>query len=121
MLPGASADISRDAGMLGQLSSLQASRPARFMVVSGEITSKLKAEAGNQGGDVGKELGALADKFAEAARTGDVSTLRPPSRSTNPTTRGAEAYRQTARRTPMASDVEQLISDALEDMGRRSA
>ncbi len=116
-----SADISREAEMLEHLSSLRSSEPSRFRSASDEITSKLKSEAGAQGGDVGKKLGDLADKFAEAARTGDLSTLRPASRSANAPPRGADAYRLTAQRAKSGSDVEQLISDALKDMSRRSA
>lgn len=116
-----SAEISREAEMMERLSTLRSSEPARFRVVSNEITSKLKLEAGVQSGDMGKKLGDLADKFAEAARTGDMSTLRPPSRSSNAPPRGADAYRQTARRSPGASEVEQLISDTLKDMSKRSA
>ena len=118
--PG-SADISREAEMLEHLSALRSSEPSRFKVVSSEITSKLKTEADTQGGDMGRKLGDLADKFAEAARTGDMSSLRPSSRSSNAPAHGADAYRQTARRAPAGSDVEQLISDALKDMSRRSA
>jgi hypothetical protein len=117
----ASADISREAEMLEHLSALRSSEPARFKIVSNEITSKLKSEAGAQSGDMGSKLDDLAAKFAEAARTGDMSSLRPASRSSNAPARGAEAYRQTARRAPASSDVEQLISDALKDMSRRSA
>ncbi len=115
------ADISRGAGVLGQLSSLQSAQPSRFKAVSSEITSKLKAEADTHGGDVGKKLGELADKFAEAARTGDMSALRPAGRTSSMPARGADAYRQTAQRAPGGSDVEQLIADALKDMSKRSA
>ena len=107
--------------MLEHLSALSSSEPSRFRLVSNEITSKLKTEAGEQSGDMGSKLDDLAAKFAEAARTGDMSSLRPASRSSNTPARGADAYRQTARRAPGASDVEQLIADALKDISRRSA
>jgi hypothetical protein len=107
--------------MLAQLSSLQGSQPSRFKAASNEITSRLKAGADTKSGDVGQKLDELAHKFAEAARTGDMSALKPATRSSNAPARGADAYRQAAQRAPMGSDVEQLISDALKDMSHRSA
>lgn len=110
--------ISSDAEMLTKLVELRTSQPSRFRDVSREITSRLQAKADDQGGDVGKQLDQLADKFAEAARTGDMSALRPSvgARSPGGYVRGADAYRQSAQKVSRGSGIEQIISDALKDI-----
>ena len=95
--------------------------PVVRALATNRASADISREADTRGGDMGENLGVLANKFAEAARTGDMSSLRPLGRSSDAPPRGADAYRQTARRAPGVSDVEQLISDALKDMSRRSA
>ena len=69
--------ISREGGLFGQLSSLAQSNPTEFKQVAGEIADKLKAEAGQATGNQATFLGNLADKFSQAAQTGDLSALKP--------------------------------------------
>jgi hypothetical protein len=73
--------------------------------------------ADKQGGDAGKALSALADKFAAVAKTGDLSALKPAgmpggAKGSAPPT-GAAAYSQNAQKAPLGVDVKQIVADSL--------
>jgi hypothetical protein len=110
--------ISKRAESLKKLKDLQASDPAKLKAAAAEIADKLKAEAGKQGGEAGKALSALADKFDTVARTGDLSALQPPPKPAagqgGAAPQGAEAYRQGAPGAPGGADVAKIVSDAVD-------
>lgn len=70
--------ISPEGGLFGQLASLAQSDPADFKQVAGEISQKLSTAASQATGDQAKFLTSMADKFGQAAQTGDMSALKPP-------------------------------------------
>jgi len=75
---GGGAKVSKYGQLMSQLQNLEQSDPAKAKQVLGEIASKLSDAAKQAGGDRGKMMSALADKFQQAAQTGDLSGLKPP-------------------------------------------
>lgn len=69
---------SRGADLFSKLQQLQTSDPEKFKQVTADIAQKLKDAADQVGGDAGKRLSALADKFQQVSDTGDLSKLQPP-------------------------------------------
>lgn len=96
--------ISRPAGVLSKLASLQDADASRFKQRMGEVGSNLKAAANPQSGAIGSELGVLADQLLHVAKTGDLSALQPVSRQNlSSTQRALEAYRRSAQPPAAAS------------------
>jgi hypothetical protein len=80
VLPSATqTTVSPEGGLFGQLSQLSQSNPDEFKQVAAEISQKLKDEAGQATGDKATFLNNLADKFNQAAQSGDMSSLKPSS------------------------------------------
>ena len=71
--------ISKQGDLLSRLRDLQDSDPEQFQATMKEMAGKLRAEAKESSGDKAKALNDLADKVTEAAETGDLSVLKPPS------------------------------------------
>jgi len=69
--------ISQGASLLSQLQELQKSDPEKFKAVMGKVSSELRAEAEQSSGDKAQLLNTFADRFAAAAKSGDVSALGP--------------------------------------------
>lgn len=78
---GDSAQISGPGKLFAELKQLAASDPTKFKAVAADIATKLKEAAGTTSGTTtaNSPLADLAAKFQQAADTGDVSTLQPPS------------------------------------------
>jgi hypothetical protein len=117
--------VSKDAEMMKQLQELQKTDPEKLKQVASDVADKLKAAADKQGGDAGKALSALADKFSAVAKTGDLSALQPAGKpgaakgSAPPT--GAAAYSQNAQKAPLGVDVKQIVEDALKTASKAAA
>lgn len=71
-----STKLSKPAELFAKLEQLANADPAKAKHLFGKIAERLKGEAANGGDD---RLAALAGKFGEAAKTGDVSGLGSPS------------------------------------------
>ncbi len=72
-----STQLSGPAQFFNKLQSLEQSDPSAAKQVLSDIASKLSDQATKVGGDRGKQLSTLADKFTHAAQTGDLSGLQP--------------------------------------------
>lgn len=113
-----SVSLSKPAEMLQKLSALQESDPAKFKEVVGQIAEKLQAAADSEEGGGSEMLSDLASRFAEAAETGDLSALQPPSReppaeSSNGAGRARDAYSKNRPPPPPPNDsVKQALDDA---------
>lgn len=86
---GVSYEFSKPSELLSQLSQLQSSDPEQFKTLMTSISEKLQAaaESGDVSGVSKGVLSDLADKFTEAAKTGDLSVLQPAQAAqTQPTT-----------------------------------
>ncbi|HUO49550.1 MAG TPA: hypothetical protein VMU09_12015 [Acidimicrobiales bacterium] len=77
LFPATQSSISGPGSLFGELASLAQSNPDEFKKVAGDIAQKLKAAAANATGDQAKFLSSMADKFGQAAQSGDMSVLRP--------------------------------------------
>jgi hypothetical protein len=64
--------------MMSKLESLSTSDPDKFKQVTEDISEKLKAAASQATGTDADMLNKMADRFAEASKTGDMSALKPP-------------------------------------------
>jgi len=73
----ASVQISKPGQVLSKLQSLAQTDPAKFKQLLTDAADKLRADAQREQGGASKALTALADKFQQAADTGDVSGLKP--------------------------------------------
>jgi len=106
--------ISRPAGLLNKLASLQEEDETRFKHLMGAVGSNLKAAANAPSGSVGTELGALADQLLQVAKTGDLAALSPTvssMASVGAASRAVEAYR---RNTPSVSEPSGNVQQALD-------
>lgn len=72
------ANFSQGAQLMNKLSQLQSSDPSKFKAAATEISDKLAEEAKNSS-DPGatKMLTDLSNKFAQAAKTGEMPDMRP--------------------------------------------
>lgn len=116
---GSPPDVSRMANLLSQLQELQTSDPEKFKEVMEKMSRQLaEAADGTQGRDAGF-LADLADRFAEAGETGDLSLVQPPDGPPpgGPPPRGARAYEDQATSAGQSSqrvDLAQLLQSILE-------
>lgn len=112
--------LSKMGQLMSQLQDLEASDPAKAKQVLSSISDQLSAKA-SASGTSDPHLQELADKFKQAADTGDLSGLKPtgkghhmhgppPSDGDAASSRKAASYAQGA--DPMAQ-VESIISSAL--------
>lgn len=69
-----STKLSKPAELFAKLEQLAKADPAKAKNLFGKIADRLKSESSDGGDD---RLASLAGKFAEAAKTGDVSSLQP--------------------------------------------
>ncbi|HUJ60721.1 MAG TPA: hypothetical protein VLX92_19600 [Kofleriaceae bacterium] len=76
--PAAGTQLSAFGSFMSKLQSLEQTDPAKAKTVLATIAQKLGAKAQQVGGAQGQKLQALADKFNQAAQTGDLSALKPP-------------------------------------------
>jgi hypothetical protein len=111
------AGVSKMADLMKQLEELSQSDPEKFKKVMSSLAKQLQeqADAAGQAGDGGAGfLQELAQKFQQAADTGDVSALqphRPPQGGSPPPQRAKDAYGQSGRQPSV--DLAQLIQDTL--------
>ncbi len=105
-----SAAISSFAQFLSKLQNLAQTNPTKEKSVLNDIASKLQTQAQATGGDAGQRLSQMADRFAQAAQTGDLSALQSKTPSANgaggATSRALSAYQQN-------SGVDQSVMDVL--------
>lgn len=107
-------EISKSAGVLNQLSSLQKEDQDRFQLVMGQVGSNLKAAANPESGAVGSELGALADQLLKVAKTGSLAPLQPSSGvGFDNTQRAMAAYRRNMPAAVPSSTVSQAMDYVL--------
>jgi hypothetical protein len=72
-----SAQLSPMASLLNQLQQLQQTDPEKFKSVMSSVADTLKADAKNATGPQAQRLNDLADKFSQAAQTGQMPDLQP--------------------------------------------
>ncbi|HET6437249.1 MAG TPA: hypothetical protein VFG59_04255 [Anaeromyxobacter sp.] len=78
-LPDATqSSISPEGNLFAELDSLSKQDPTRFKEVAQKVADQLKEEASNSTGKRAQFLTSLADRFGQAAQTGDASSLQPP-------------------------------------------
>ncbi|MFO0581544.1 MAG: hypothetical protein U0229_04655 [Anaeromyxobacter sp.] len=117
--PGSPPDVSKMADLLSRLQALQTSDPEKFKAVMKQMSEQLSTAAdGTQGREAGF-LADLADRFAEAGETGDLSLVKPPDGPPPgaPPPKGAKAYEEQAGSAGQSSqrvDLAQLLQSILE-------
>jgi hypothetical protein len=99
--PAVSTEVSGMASLMSQLQQLSQTDPSQFKQVTGEISEQLKA-SGNT---------SLADRFAQASQSGDISALQPP-KPHGAHHHGHHPHAQAPKQDD-AQTVESIISDAL--------
>jgi len=79
--PAAVTKISKEGDMLSRLGDLETADPDKLQATLETVADRLRAASMEKGGQEGERLAAMADKADAAARTGDLSKLKPPGRS----------------------------------------
>ena len=74
----ASVKLSPMGQFMSKLESLASSDPDKFKEVTSQISDKLKTAASKLTGQDAEMLTKMADRFAKASETGDMSALKPP-------------------------------------------
>jgi hypothetical protein len=110
-----SSGISAMADLMKQLQSLSESDPDKFKKVMASLSKQLESAADSaQGGEAGA-LKDMAQKFADAAESGDLSSLKPPERphtgSVTHPHKAKTAYEANGQQP--AVDLAQMIKDTL--------
>jgi hypothetical protein len=106
--------VSKMGSLMSELKELQQSDPDKFKKVMGDIADKLKAEASDATGAKADRLNAMADKFTEAAQTGDLPALKPPAHGGHHRG-GHAAYAAAQAQPPPGDQLAQVIQSALDD------
>jgi hypothetical protein len=75
--PAAQASISKPGELFGKLQQLEQQDPDKFKQIVGSIADNLRSAAQQAGGQGSSFLDKLADRFDQAAQTGDLSSLQP--------------------------------------------
>ena len=115
---GARLSVSPLAQVLSQLQQLQQTNPAKFTSVLTDIANKLHAAAQQEGGPQGQRLADLADRFQQAAQTGDLSALRPAHRHHHHHSHGAAAYKKSSDQVVPQSQPSDILNEVLkQDLG----
>lgn len=104
-----SAAISSFAQFLSKLQNLAKTDPTKEKSVLGDIANKLQTQAQATGGDAGQRLSQMAERFAQAAQTGDLSALQ--SKASSATGGGMASRVRSAYQ--QASGVDQSLMDVL--------
>jgi hypothetical protein len=119
-LPVASqSTISPEGGLFGELASLAHSDPAQFKKVAEEVSQKLKDAASQATGDQAKFLSKMADRFGQAAQTGDMSALKPEKAGgahPHHHKHGDSGQDQSGTQSSPFQTISQVISSSLQDV-----
>jgi len=127
-ISGDDKDFSKGAAMMQKLSDLQSSDPEKFKEAAQQISDGLSEAAKNSSdSNAAKLYSDMAGKFAEAAKSGSMSSLTPPKAPSGAPgfqAAAAQAYSHTASSTsgsnPM-STMGSIISGALSSVGSTEA
>ncbi len=124
---GDKAQFSKGAELMGKLRDLQSSDPEKFKEVAQTISDKLTEAAGNAtDSNQAKFFSDMAGKFADAAKSGDMSSLTPPEKPQGGTppqnAEGAAAmkYGQAQGASPF-EQMDDILSQALSGVETASA
>ncbi len=115
--------FSKGAEMMQKLSDLQSSDPEKFKEVARNISDKLTEAAKNSTDSKAASLyTTMAEKFASAAQSGDMSSLTPPEAPAAAGAQGQAAmkYAQASGTNPMET-LDSVISGALSGVDSASA
>lgn len=116
-------NFSKGAAMMQKLSDLQSSDPEKFKEVAQDISDKLSEAAKNSTDSKAASLyTSMAEKFASAAQSGDMSSLTPPEAPAAAGAQGQAAmkYAQASGTNPMET-LDSVISSALSGVDSASA
>jgi hypothetical protein len=116
--------FSKGAAMMQKLGDLQSSDPEKFKEVAQTISDKLTEAAKNSTDSKASDmLTKMADKFASAAKSGDMSSLTPPEAPAGAAGASAQAamkYAKAGGANPM-EQLDSVISGALSGVDATSA
>ena len=74
----ASSTVSKPGELMAKLNQLLQQDPAKFKQVTQQISDELKSQAGSASGPQAQFLTKLSDNFAQAATSGSLASLQPP-------------------------------------------
>ncbi|WP_300163546.1 hypothetical protein [Solidesulfovibrio sp.] len=116
-------NFSKGAEMMQKLSDLASSDPEKFKAAAQKISDSLSEAASNSSdSNEAKMYSEMADKFSEAAQSGDMSSLTPPKAPSggNAQASAAQAYGNAAQQASGSNPMEKMdsiISSALSGVG----
>ena len=127
-ISGDGKSFSTGAKMMQKLNDLASSDPEKFKEAAQKISSSLSEAAKNSSdSNAAKLYSDMASKFAEAAKSGNMSSLKPPKAPNvngGPQAAVAQAYGNTAQQASGSNPMEKMdgmISDALSGVGASAA
>ncbi len=115
--------FSKGAEMMQKLSDLASSDPEKFKEAAQKISDSLSEAASNSSdSNEAKMYSEMADKFSEAAQSGDMSSLTPPKAPSggNAQAAAAQAYGNASQHSSGSNPMEKMdsiISSALSGVG----
>jgi hypothetical protein len=126
-ISGDGKNFSKGAQMMQKLNDLASSDPEKFKEAAQKISDSLSEAAKNSSdSNAAKMYSDMAGKFAEAAKSGSMSSLTPPKapNGTGALSAAAQAYGNTAQQSSGSNPMEKMdgiISSALSGVGASEA
>ncbi len=126
-ISGDGKNFSKGAQMMQKLNDLASSDPEKFKEAAQKISDSLSEAAKNSSdSNAAKMYSDMASKFAEAAKSGNMSSLTPPKapNGTGAQAAAAQAYGNTAQQSSGSNPMEKMdsiISSALSGVGASEA
>lgn len=117
------ANISQGAKAMGKLANLATTDPEKFKEAAQKIADGLKEKAENTTDTDDKQhLTEMASQFEEAAETGSMDSLKPPSKPEGSAMNGSSLskYSSGGDKSNMMSSIDSIISNALSSVGASS-
>jgi hypothetical protein len=112
--------------LMKQLDDLATSDPQQFKAVTADIADQLGTLASNLSGDEASMVSDMASKFADAAKSGDTSSLRPnkPPPPPGPPPQGVASYEKTqglsTDSNDLRSQIDSILGNALSSLTKSS-
>jgi hypothetical protein len=117
----ANAQISRPGQLLGRLQQLSESDPAAFKQVTEDIADKLRQSAQGLSGAAADRANALADRFAAASQSGNVSSLEPQQAQGAQGAQGHHHHHHGGGGGGAAGGIASVLSNALDEVNQALA
>ncbi|MET0791394.1 MAG: hypothetical protein ABW061_07720 [Polyangiaceae bacterium] len=112
-----SSTVSKPGELMAKLSQLLQQDPAKFKQVTQQISDELKSQAADASGPQAQFLSKLSDNFAQAASSGSLASLAPPSGGEHAGAAAAH-HHHGGHHGGVSGGIESVLSKALDEVNQ---